>query len=585
MFQLRQYQKECIDAILTEARNGITKQIFVMATGTGKTQVFTSLVPLVKAKGKKVLILCHREELLEQAKKRVVQLDSTLKVGIEQAERALSVEDIKDLDVIIASVPTLGRKNSERIKKFIPEDFGLCIADECHRAVSETWLNVFRYFDVLKGEVKIPNGRILLGCTATPTRSDKIGLDKVFDKIVFSYPLRKGIEEGYLSDIQAYTVQTETDISNVTTRMGDFAEDELAEEVNTEERNKLIVDSYRDIADHSKTLVFAVNVEHAETLTEYFKSASYKAVCITAETDKNYRAEVSDKFEKGEIEVIINVGIYVEGVDLPCIETILMARPTKSSVFFMQSLGRGLRLYEGKECLKLIDFVDNTGRNSVISLPTLFGMSKNLKTRGRKITEVISKAEKILEVNPDFDVEKIEDWSEENIDKIIKRVDIFAQAELPAVVKQNSKYAWNKYLEGYRIDFPIQEGVKEIITIQPNMLDLYEIKYTKSIQVEPTYLNRYQKWENKADDIISVSSSLFDAFKEGDNWINQNKGEFRNMLDSKADWRDSEPTEKQLEMLKKFRIPAPKGITKGQCSNLIGKHIANKSANFRYGKY
>jgi len=554
-------------------------------TLTHNTVIFSHLPPMVKAKGMKTLILAQKEELLYQAKERLLEIDTTLKVGIEQAEKALSIEEIKDLDVIIASVPTLGRKNSTRINKFSIESFGLIILDEAQHSVSTTHLNILRYFDVLKGEVKKPNGRVLLGCTATPTRTDKIGLDKVFDKIVFNYPIRKGIEEGYLVNIQAYTVQTEADISNVSTSMGDFAEGELAEEINTDDRNKLIVDSYREIADHSKALVFAVNVEHAKDLTEYFKSSGYRAVCITAETDKVFRAEVKEKFEKGEIEVIVNISVYSEGVDLPCIETVLMARPTKSSIVYQQAIGRGVRLYPGKDCLKLIDFVDNTGRNSIMGLPTLFGMPKNLKTRGKKITEVISKAEKILEVNPDFDVEKIEDWSEENIDKIIKRVDIFAQAELPAVVKQNSKYAWNKYLEGYRIDFPIQEGVKEVLAIQPNMLDLYEIKYTKSIQVEPTYLNRYQKWENKVDEVLSVSSSIFDAFKEGDKWVNQNKGEYRNMLNIQADWRDAPPTEKQLEMLKKFRIPAPKGITKGQCSNLIGKHIANKSANFRYGKY
>ena len=574
MFKLRAYQEECINSIITEARSGVVRQIMVLATGAGKTVIFGHLPSKVRDKGKKTLILAHREELLEQAKNKIKRIDPTLRIEIEQGVQ--SIKDVDAVDVVIASVPTLGRAGSERIKKFNPNDFGLIICDEAHHATSSTYLNVFRYFDVLKGEVKVPNGRVLLGCTATPTRADKVGLDKVFDKIVFSYTLQQGIEDGYLSNIEAYTVQTKTDISFVHTRMGDFAEGELAEEVNNAERNNLIVDSYKDIADHSKALVFAVNVEHVMALTRCFRSAGYRASYVVGTTDKTERKQALIDFESGKIEVLLGVGVFTEGFDEPSIQTILMARPTKSSVLYMQAIGRGTRLCEGKSHVKLIDFVDNTGKNSIVGLPTLFGLSRSLKTKGKYITEVVEKAEKILEVNPDYKVESIDDWSDLNIDKIIKRVDIFAQAELPEVVKSNSKYAWHRRGEGYQIEFPNKEGVKEFITIQPNMLARYEVILGNSIEVKPDYGTGYKKWRRNKVELLGTHNALFDAFKQGDSWISNNKREFKTMMDQSAKWRGTEPSEKQLALLKKFRIPAPKGITKGQCSVLIGKYFNNK---------
>jgi len=573
MITLRDYQQACVAAIIDRARKGVTRQAIVMATGTGKTCIFASLAPLVKAKGKKTLILAHRSELLEQAADKIRMVDNTLTIGIEQAENTCTTLE----DVVVASVPTLGRTGSDRITKFSPDDYGLIICDEMHHSTSETYLNIFRYFDVLKGEVSTPNGRLLLGFTATPTRADKVGLDKVYDEIVFNYNLQQGINDGYLSNIRAYTVKTETDISNVATRKGDFADGELADEVNNDERNKLIVDSYTDIAEGEKALVFAVNVEHAETLTRWFSSAGYISEYVVGTTPKDQRKQILKDYSDGKIQVLVGVGVFTEGFDEPSIKAVLMARPTKSSVLFMQAIGRGTRLSEGKDHMKLIDFVDSTGNNSVIGLPTLFGIPKSLRTRGKYITEIVGQVEKILEVNPDFDVESIDDWDDENIDKIIKRVDIFAQAELPAIVKSNSKYAWHKYLEGYQIEFPVTEKVRDVITIQPNMLNRHELIHGVFVEVKPTYETGYSKWKKVKVEKLGIHNSLFDAFKQGDSWISNNKGEYKTMMAQDAKWREDSPTDKQLSLLKKLHIAVPEKLSKGQASVLIGKALNNRS--------
>jgi len=578
---LRIYQQECLDSIISEARGGCLKQVVVLPTGSGKTHIFAQLPSLIRDKGKKTLILAHREELLLQAKNKLLEIDPTLKVEVEMAEQRIDEGSLfGEVDVVLGSVQTLGRAGSKRIEKFNPNDFGLVICDEVHHATSKSYLNIFRYFGVLKGE-EHGNKKLLLGVTATPNRSDHVGLDTVFDKIVYTYPLRKAIQDGFLCDIKAFTVATKTDISGVHTSMGDFQEGELGEAVNTEERNKLIVDSYRDIAPDSKAIVFCVNVEHTKFLTEYFKRAGIKAEYVLGETEKDVRKKVISDFKENKIKVMLGCGVFTEGFDEPSIETVVMARPTKSSVLYMQMAGRGLRLCEGKDHLKLIDLVDNTGKNSIMTLPNLFGIPKTLKgIKGKKITEVAAKAERLFEVYPDYPLDEIEDWSDENIDKIIKEVDIFAKAELDTEIKAYSKYAWERYGEGYRIKFPDTEGVREILTIQTNMLYQHEVRLETLVEVSPSYMNGWSKWGKKGTQVLGQFNTVESAIKEGDSFISTERSQFRNIYSQNAAWRVQLATSAQLNLMRKFHIPTPKNLTKGQASILIGS--AMNERNKRY---
>lgn len=574
--QLREYQQQCIEAIISKARSGVLRQVIVLATGTGKTVIFSQLPPLVKAKGKKTLILAHREELLEQAKQKLLAVDPTLKVGVEQGTNKIE----EDVDVVIASVATIGRAGSKRIEKFNPDDFGLIIVDECHHVAATTYINVFRYFGVYKQEFPNTKGKVLLGVTATPNRSDHVGLDQIFDEITFNYSLIQGIREGHLSNISAYTVKTDTDISQVSTSMGDFSDKELSDAVNNDRRNKLIVDSYRDIAPHSKALVFTASVEHAKELSDYFNKAGYKANYVIGETESNSRAAILEDFKNGDLEVLTNVGVLTEGYDNPAIETILMTRPTKSSVLYSQMIGRGTRLYPGKNQLKLIDFVDNTGKHDICGLPNLFGCPKNLKgLKGKKITDVMQKIQEIQEVNPSYPIEQIEDWSDENIQKIIKRVDIFAQAQLAPDVQRHSKYSWEGAIDEFRIKFPEGLGTKDILTIKKDMLDKYTLEIKTCVPTEPTFANDFSKWKVAEKKVLGVFESVESSLQAGDQWIDENKGHLQKMYSQDSKWRQNEPSEAQLKLLKKFRIPVPAKLTKGEASVLIGKALAMKKKN------
>jgi superfamily II DNA or RNA helicase len=190
-------------------------------------------------------------------------------------------------DVIVASIATLGRAGSKRLERFDVADFGTIVIDEAHHSSASSYQNVLAHFGLLKVE-NIPNDDdfvdseantdwnneiLLLGVTATPNRQDNNGIDKIYDEVVFNYGIIEGIQDGFLSRIRAYRINTKTSLENVHTRAGDFAQDELADAINNPERNELIVKTYQEQFSGKQALVFAIDVQHAIDLTKHFAKA------------------------------------------------------------------------------------------------------------------------------------------------------------------------------------------------------------------------------------------------------------------------------------------------------------------------
>ena len=332
--QLRPYQQECIATIEAQSPGAYLVQ---MATGLGKTVTFAN----IPRHGKRMLILSHREELVEQPRK---YFDCSY--GIERAGNHSAGEE-----VVSASVQTLVR----RLGDFDPNAFDLIICDEAHHAAAATYRKIFDYFRPTK----------LLGFTATPNRGDKVRLDTVFSKIIFQRDLRWGIKNDYLTDITCRRVNIGFDLSAVRTRMGDYAPGELSQAM--EGTADAIAQAYRELAVGS-TLIFAVNVEQAHEIASRIDGA----VVVTGET-KN-RASIIQAFTAGEIPCIVNCMVCTEGTDIPRVETVIIARPTQSEALYAQMVGRGLRKYPGKDKLRLIDCVGITGRASLCTAPSLLGI-------------------------------------------------------------------------------------------------------------------------------------------------------------------------------------------------------------------
>ena len=341
---LRPYQQECIDTIEAQKPGAYLCQ---MATGMGKTVTFAN----IPRHGNRMLILSHREELVEQPRK---YFDCSY--GIERAASHSHGEE-----VVSASVQSIVR----RLDRFDPQEFGLIICDEAHHAAANTYRKIFDHFKPEK----------LIGFTATPNRGDKVRLDTVFSRIIFQRDLRWAIKQGYLTDILCKRIDIGYDLSAVHTRAGDYAPGELEEAMAG--TADAIAQAYREHA-VGATLIFAVSVAQAEEIAPKIDGA----VVVTGET-KN-RAAIIEAFTAGEIPCIVNCMVFTEGTDIPRVETVIVARPTQSDALYTQMVGRGLRLYPGKERLVLIDCVGITGKASLCTAPSLLGIDMEAVPEAKK---------------------------------------------------------------------------------------------------------------------------------------------------------------------------------------------------------
>lgn len=333
--KFRDYQEEVLD-IIDNLQPG--SYLIQMATGLGKTVTFAN----IRRKGR-VLVLAHREELITQPIKYY-----NCPVGIEMASNKSNKEE-----VVIASVMSL----THRLDKFKPDEFDTIIIDEAHHSAAKSYKKIINYF----------KPRLLLGFTATPNRGDKVRLDDVFQKIIFQRDLKWAIQNKYLTDIECLRVNIGYDISKVGRRMGDFAPGELEEVMNTEILNGAIAEAYQKYA-KGQTLIFATSVEHAENIAKLIPGA----VAVTSNTQN--RQEIINKFTNREIPCLVNCMIFTEGTDMPLVETVMIARPTSNSSLYTQMVGRGLRLYPGKDKLTLIDLVGTTGKCNLCTAPSLLGI-------------------------------------------------------------------------------------------------------------------------------------------------------------------------------------------------------------------
>lgn len=379
--ELRDYQKECI-SIIPEAGSHLIQ----MATGLGKTATFTHI-----PRHGRVLILAHREELVKQPMKYY-----DCPVGVELAGERSHGEE-----VVIASVASMVR----RLERFDPRAFDMIITDEAHHAAAQSYKKIYAYF----------KPRLHLGFTATPNRGDNVRLDDVYEDIIYQRDLRWAIEHGYLTDIHCLRVNVGYDISHVARRMGDWAPGELEEALNVDAVNGAIAEAYRKYA-KGQTLIFAASVKHAQAIAERIDGA----VAVTAATKD--RADIIERFTRREIPVLVNCMIFTEGTDMPLVETVMIARPTSNSSLYTQMVGRGLRLYPGKDKLTLIDLVGVTGKASLCTAPTLIGVDMDAVPKGRQ-----DEVEGDLFDLPDIIAAKsdcIESWI-----KNVELVDLWAKAQ------------------------------------------------------------------------------------------------------------------------------------------------------------
>ncbi|CAD6612914.1 BAG_1a_G0011670.mRNA.1.CDS.1 [Saccharomyces cerevisiae] len=369
---LRDYQQDAIDACVNSIRQG-TKRIGVsLATGGGKTVIFSNLINQLRQNyfkerqgSFKSLILVHRRELALQATATLKKIFPDLKVHIEMGKYDC---DIEDSDVIVASVQTLIR----RLHKYDTNAVNLIIIDEAHHSVANSYRSILDHFKASTAETKIP----VIGFSATFERADKRALSMVMDKIVYHRGILEMIDDKWLCEAKFTSVKIEADLSAVKSTADDFQLAPLSSLMNTKGINEVILKTYlhkKQEKTLKSTLLFGVDKAHVQSLHKLFKDNGINTDYVTSDTKQIERDNIIQKFKNGETEVLMNCGIFTEGTDMPNIDCILLCRPTKSRSLLIQMIGRGLRLHHSKDHCHIIDFI-GASSVGVVSAPTLLGI-------------------------------------------------------------------------------------------------------------------------------------------------------------------------------------------------------------------
>lgn len=373
---LRDYQRKNKAEIYKEWGNGAMNIMLQMPTGTGKTHLFASIIKDLQdyfyQKGSqnstksweernkwalpKILVLVHRIELIEQ-------IHDTLAEKYKHSSGIVSGGVImgETKNVIVASVQTFSRR--AKLEKWMKDvDFDFIIIDEAHHSTADSYQRVRNTW---------PNAR-LLGVTATPYRLNHQPFTDVYDRLILSEPVYKFIEKGYLCQYDYFSIKPSSQIQYqidhlATDFSGDYDERAMADLLNQDRIRASILGTYEKFAKGKKGIVYTINRLHNQMLASLFTAHGYNVAYIDSLTPKEERNSTVQAFKDGDIDIIFNVNIFSEGFDCPDVEFIQLARPTKSLSMYLQQVGRGFRISEGKE--KVL-FLDNVGLYNRFGLPS-----------------------------------------------------------------------------------------------------------------------------------------------------------------------------------------------------------------------
>lgn len=363
---LRPRQIKAIEDITAAYRAGYKAPILVMPTGGGKTHTAVEIVRKAVAKGRRVWFMAHLREILDATAKRLIA--ERMHHGFIMAGRLAD----RRQQVQIVSVQTAVRR-LDRLER--PD---LIIIDEAHLAVAATYQDVIKWAGPTCW-------RLLL--TASPIRLDGRGMGEIADIIIPTCGSAELIAEGLLAPIKYYAPST-PDLSEVQTVAGEYNQGQLAAAMDRPRITGSAVEHYIKLARNRPAVAFCVSVEHANHVAEQFRLAGFRAVAISGDTDPVIREAALADVQAGRLDVVCNCQLWVAGVDAPAVSCIIQLAPTQSLVKYLQSIGRGLRAYPGKDCCVVLDHAGNSGRHGSPLDEREWSLSARPGKKAAKKTEV-----------------------------------------------------------------------------------------------------------------------------------------------------------------------------------------------------
>jgi DNA repair protein RadD len=341
---------------------GANRVCYCLPTGGGKTIVFSFIVASATRRGRRVLILGHRQEIVDQISSALT--DMGVLHGIIAPGYPATIWPVR-----VASVATFARR-------FDPSalPFDLIVIDECHHATAASWRTIIDAY----AEAKV------LGVTATPVRLDGKGLDDIFDRMIIGPDVATLTEGGYLIPATFFTPLRLPNLAQIRTRAGDYALDQLSAKMSERSLIERAVKDYHQRCAGVPAVAFGVDRGHSEKIAQAFREAGVRSAHVDGETSRDERKRLIAALGTGDLDVLSNCGLISEGIDVPAIGAAILLRPTQSLVLYLQQVGRALRPSPGKTRAIILDHAGNCLRHGLPDTPrewTLGATKSKIKER------------------------------------------------------------------------------------------------------------------------------------------------------------------------------------------------------------
>jgi ATP-dependent helicase IRC3 len=517
--RLRPYQEEAVLAVVKSRLEGERSGLLVLPTGAGKTVIFSKIIAAGRGRA---LVLAHRDELVRQSVDKLLAVDASLDIGIVQGKG-----NGHHQQVVVASVQTLSKSN--RLAQVAPT-FGIVVTDEAHHAAAASYQRIYEHLGA-----GTPGGPYHLGVTATPARTDREDLAKIFEKIVFEVEMRELIDAKYLAPMHGKAIALNIDFDALKLHRGDFRPAMLAREMIRANAPRLIMEGYLEHAQGRRAIAFLPGVGIAEQVAESLTSAGVPSAVITGGTPLDERQAIYKALRDGGLSVISSCMVLTEGFDEPSVDYIIVGRATSSLPLYTQMVGRGSRLYPGKDDCLVIDLTGISHRHKIQSLSDLFGADE--------LRPELSYRETLKAKEQETPWAEAEAEADE-VQVSFVDVAIFASSEL----------AWVETLGGH-MTLRLKDSSTLCIT---RVGDAWRLSHI--VRGEPETVLGIGTFER-----LEVAAMCFADASGSKRYVRR-----------EAYWRQSPAIDKQRQTLLSMGHGLPRGATKGEASDLLARVLNDR---------